>query len=167
MRLALTLAIAVALLLPSAAGAATVEPSTGYPRTDPLDDTRTRDSLTAAVAFWGRTAPCGKVHVYAAGDLVETKNAFAMAEEPACTIWVDWPRLYGKGASDSPWEQRMKYCTVIAHEYGHLLGYEHSARSRSVMNVTSVRLPTRPCARRFNREYFDVAFPNEFALRAS
>ena len=39
------------------------------------------------------------------------------------------------------------FCSIVVHEYGHLLGYEHSANPRSVMYPEYVRAYG-PCRRR-------------------
>jgi Matrixin len=61
----------------------------------------------------------------------------ARAEQPGCRLWIDrrtWRTL-----------TRVEACTVVIHEWGHLLGFGHSHDPRDLMAEYPRRAP-RPCA---------------------
>lgn len=65
----------------------------------------------------------------------------ARAEQPGCRIWLDrsnWRTL-----------RPVEVCTTIVHEWGHLLGFGHSADPFDVMAAFQLR-PAQGC-RRFTR----------------
>src|SRR3954453_4421111 len=87
--------------------------------------------MEIAASYWGGaeptcTAPDGQVihpHAVMAND--PTPNRAAWAEVGGCRIWLDsdyW--------STTPNEQ---YCNLIAHEWGHLLGRQHSSDPNDLM----------------------------------
>jgi hypothetical protein len=87
--------------------------------------------MQIAASYWGGpepvcTEPDGHVihpHAVMAND--PTPNRAAWAEVGGCRIWLDsdyW--------SSTPNEQ---YCNLIAHEWGHLLGHEHSSDPKDLM----------------------------------
>jgi hypothetical protein len=61
----------------------------------------------------------------------------ARAEQPGCRIWIDggnWRRL-----------GRVEACTIVVHEWGHLLGFDHSDDPNDPMAEFPVHAP-RGCA---------------------
>lgn len=105
-----------------------------------------RGSLQAAEEHWGplpcepeiRFAPLGR------------PTEIGLAEWPSCTITFDSPRA-------RPWKRMpLKFCLVMAHEYGHLAqgastnSLWHSDDAGSVMYPTfSYRRDTAECRRRW------------------
>jgi hypothetical protein len=87
--------------------------------------------MEIAASYWGGpepvcTAPDGQVihpHAVMAND--PTPNRAAWAEVRGCRIWLDTDYW-----SSTPNEQ---YCNLIAHEWGHLLGHEHSSNQNDLM----------------------------------
>lgn len=53
-------------------------------------------------------------------------DVVARGATPGCDIWIDRKVV-------NTWDREW-LCNVIAHEYGHLLGLEHSKNRRSAMN---------------------------------
>lgn len=89
-------------------------------------------------------------------ELGGTEGANGAAVIPGvCVIWVD-PSTYYEPLDIADWnDERTTYCTLIAHEVGHLLGYGHAWWPRSVMHPLEVgNYPTRPCLRRFDRRLY-------------
>src|SRR2546421_6673720 len=87
--------------------------------------------MAIAAAYWGGPEPVcttqdGQVirpHAVLADN--PQPDVAAWAEVGGCRIWLDtdfWP---------APADEQ--YCNLIAHEWGHLLGYGHSTDSRSLM----------------------------------
>ena len=77
-----------------------------------------------AVRHWG-DAPCGGNVPVSWTHLGRTKNARSywldMGTGPAGYLWCSIQFSYDVGWN---WP---KFCTVLEHEYGHLLGYQHDA----------------------------------------
>ena len=116
------LAVAFALAAPCAASA-----DHGRPFADPDVEAY----LEIAEAHWGLTAPtCATpggetipVHVVLHDN--PDPDVVATAEQPGCRMWLDrdwWPAPPSRTA-----------CTIIAHEWGHLLGFGHSADRGDLM----------------------------------
>jgi hypothetical protein len=116
------LAVAFALVAPCAASA-----DHGRPFADPDVEAY----LEIAEAHWSQTAPtCAPpggetipVHVVLHDN--PDPDVVATAEQPGCRMWLDrdwWPAPPSRMA-----------CTIIAHEWGHLLGFGHSADRGDLM----------------------------------
>jgi hypothetical protein len=123
----LALALAVALASVAAAQPTVLE--------------RSRD---VAVAAWG-VAPCGGQRIPIDWRDLPGKQAGRASwwgERPPfhrCRVTID---------SGRRWTAR-RLCTVIVHEYGHLLGRGHSADPRDVMHSPVPRY-YQPCAEAFS-----------------
>lgn len=84
-----------------------------------------------AAAFWGQTPSCGTPSIAAAGLTVPTVG---LADLGDCSILVDPARFTFSGAA----------CTVVVHEYGHLIGKVHSSDPNDVMYPV-LRKAVEPC----------------------
>ncbi len=116
------MALLCLLALPAGAGAA---PDPGL---DPL----VQRWLAVARAQWGASPPClGGVEVVA-GDWAPAGDAWAYAAAGGCWI-VLRPTAYPAPEGMDPVWWRTAMCTTIAHEWGHLLGHEHSSDAGSLM----------------------------------
>ena len=103
-RFALAAAIALALAAPAQAG---------WPRAE--------RAKAVAVNYWGQT-PAQCPHVYAMrADTLMNPGAAAEADHNACSIYF----LRGWWAL-SPRASFARFCSVYVHEWGHLLGYQHT-----------------------------------------
>jgi len=138
----LLLALAVTAMLAPAAHA---EPPTDRP----LTGARYAASLAAAVEFW-HAAPDCTVRFYAATDAELTQwigagtagGVRGVQQGDECPVWV------GPEYDTASVVNRVMVCTIVTHETGHLLGYEHSSDPASVMWPALARA-TWPCAQRF------------------
>ncbi len=104
------------------------------PRTpaDPANDPQVRAWLAAAHAYWARSPLCpGKVGVVRATWVGDT-HAWAAARDGGCVIALQ-PLFYPMPADEDAalWVAAM--CSVLAHEWGHLLGFHHSTDPVSIM----------------------------------
>lgn len=100
----------------------------------------TQKAKKTAVAWWGRK-PCG-------GKSVRVRwvrsgmNAYGWTYrygrspkgKPKCTIWIN-KRYYPKATR----KNFKRFCTTMAHEYGHLLGHEHSSNHHHLMSPGYMR----------------------------
>jgi hypothetical protein len=105
-----------------------------------VKDARVTAWLGNAQRVWNAAPACpGGVRVIRA-QWLDDPAVWAAAEQPGCTIALD-PDFYPAPAraDRATWESQM--CSVLAHEWGHLLGQAHSTDSRSLMypSVDTVR----------------------------
>lgn len=131
----MALAAAVMLVLPAAAGA-----DHGAPVLD--DDLQTY--MATAQDYWGEPRPTclanGTTLIPVHAVFFDDPNpaVVARADQPGCRLWLDqvlWDESKPVGA-----------CTIIVHEWGHLLGHGHSDDPNNVMAETPNRPPPE-CAR--------------------
>jgi hypothetical protein len=123
-------ALAAAMLVVPAGAQAGDEP--------PLLDEGVAKYMGIARAFWNGAAPVcvrdGTTLIPVQAFLFDDPDpeVAARAEQPGCQLWIDrgtWPTL-----------TRVERCTVVVHEWGHMLGFGHSADPGSVM----AEYPRRP-----------------------
>jgi hypothetical protein len=110
--------------------------STGDPATDPLIS----HFLDLARAHWGTGPNCPAGIGLVRAQWLPDPGVWAAAQQGGCTIAFD-PDFYPAPAGYDVhwWEAAM--CSVVAHEYGHLLGYPHVSDPNNLMNaVTPINL---------------------------
>jgi hypothetical protein len=118
-RLALPFVLLCLLALPATAGAS---------ERDPL----VRHWLTIAKEHWGRSPGCvGGVGVVEA-QWLRGSSAWAYSSSDGCWIALN-PDQYPAPVGSDPVAWRTAMCTVVAHEWGHLIGVPHSSDSASLM----------------------------------
>ena len=119
----LLLTLLCVLALPASAGAS------GDPDRDPL----VRHWLSVAKDHWDRSPAClGGVGVVSAWWL-RGQSSWAFSSPDGCWIALN-PDAYPApdGADRLTWQTAM--CSVVVHEWGHLLGVPHSSDPASLMH---------------------------------
>lgn len=83
----------------------------------PINDARVAASLPIAERYWGQTADCRTLTI---SESLATAIAgwASRSADGECRIWIDRVVLASGNASG--------ICSIVAHEYGHLLGRDHS-----------------------------------------
>lgn len=106
-----------------------------------VNDPQINQWLDNAQTYWQRSPHCEEK-----GIVVNTSalgpNAVGNATTPGCEIRLStsWYPNPPEGISHVRWEWQM--CVIIAHEYGHLLGEEHSEDVTSIMyKAPSINIP--------------------------
>lgn len=106
-------------------------------------------SLRLVARWWNEPPSCGAVTFWLAdlgGDEVGS------ADDALCRVYIDrtfWvtpddPSSIAYGSDP------YTLCATLAHEYGHLLGYQHNSNPESIMAPSGDAQPL-PCARRWPR----------------
>lgn len=95
------------------------------------DDPQIAGLLRTARTFWHVPPPCPIVVVRE--ELLSEPLVWAAALTDRCLIALD-PDFYPRPLDLDVWYWQAEMCSVITHEYGHLLGYSHTTDPRSVMN---------------------------------
>lgn len=109
----------------------------------PTDSDGFRAAVVTAAGFWGRQA-CGGRVTFEWAPLDRGINAYATynPDRTACDIALNpWPWNGGKVVQWS-WA---RLCTVLAHEYGHLLGRHHDDREFPFLMGAAYRGIIVPC----------------------
>lgn len=100
---------------------------------DPSRDPLVRRWITVAQAYWGASPAClGGVDVVV-GNWGPQDDTWAFTARGGCWI-VLRPTVYPAPSGSDPIGWRQAMCSTIAHEWGHMLGYGHSADPRSLMH---------------------------------
>jgi hypothetical protein len=107
---------------------------------DPATDPQIAQWMASAQAFWGAAPNCpGGISMQRAQWLPDPA-VWAAAVQGGCAVAFD-PDFYPAPADyDQGWYQAAM-CSVVAHEWGHLLGYGHVADPNNLMNpVTPINI---------------------------
>lgn len=127
-RLTVATIVALALVAPAVASGDTWQPA---PRTP----------LQIAAAFWhAEPTDCKSITVRATWLAGEVGT---IVQRPRCEILLS-RALVNRGTFSS----RIRTCSTVVHEYGHLLGHGHSENSDSIM-FPEENLTVRACYERF------------------
>jgi hypothetical protein len=95
-------------------------------------DRLVRHWLTIANEHWGRSPAClGGVGVVEAWWL-RGSSAWAYSSSDGCWIALN-PDQYPAPPGSDPVPWRTAMCTIVAHEWGHLIGVPHSSDPASLM----------------------------------
>ena len=107
-------------------------PATAGASPDPERDPLVRHWLTVAKDHWDRSPACvGGVGVVAA-EWLRGGSAWAYSSPDGCWIALN-PDAYPAPGGADPVAWRTAMCSVVAHEWGHLLGVPHSSDPASLM----------------------------------
>lgn len=101
------------------------------PTDKPQFTVRASESMRIAREFWNAESPCGAVNIYrATGDQMS-----AVTGKEHTAGMTDWCHIWTP-IGDNGWMDRIQSCTIVVHEYGHVVrayGYDHAAKHGSVM----------------------------------
>ena len=120
------------LLATLAVSLATAGPAFGdpLPTGEPQYTRKATESLRIAREFWGVDLPCATVYAMPY-EQMRRFGIGTMGLNEGCGIFIaSWLM------ENRTYEWRVKACDTIVHEYGHALGYNHTADLRSVMSVS-------------------------------
>jgi hypothetical protein len=107
---------------------------------DPATDPLIGHFLDVARARWGAAPNCPTGISLVRAQWLPDPGVWAAAQQGGCTIAFD-PDFYPAPAGyDVGWWQAAM-CSVVAHEYGHLLGYGHVSDPNNLMSpVTPINI---------------------------
>ncbi len=107
---------------------------------DPATDPQIAQWLGLARAYWNASPNCPQGISLVRAESLPDPGVWAAAVPGGCEIAFD-PDFYPAPAGyDRAWWQAAM-CSVVAHEYGHLLGYGHVADPSNLMNpVTPINI---------------------------
>jgi hypothetical protein len=122
---------------------------------EPVADPQVNAWLDIARATWGAAPDCAQGVLIDRAERLPGPGIWAAAEMPGCHISLD-PDFYpapaalrATAADRRSWEEQM--CNVVVHEWGHLLGHDHSSDPHHVMAPFAPRVvagcrPSAPAA---------------------
>jgi hypothetical protein len=107
---------------------------------DPATDPQIAQFLATAQAYWNAAPNCPDGISIQRAEWLPDPNVWAAAVQGGCAMAFD-PDFYPAPADyDQGWYQAAM-CSVVAHEWGHLLGYGHVTDPNNLMNpVTPINI---------------------------
>ena len=107
---------------------------------DPATDPQIAQWLADAKAYWGAAPNCPDGISIQSAEWLPDPNVWAAAVQGGCAMAFD-PDFYPAPADyDQGWYQAAM-CSVVAHEWGHLLGNGHVSDPNNLMNpVTAINI---------------------------
>jgi hypothetical protein len=110
------------------------------PGADPATDPQIAQWMAIAQAHWGAAPNCPNGISIQRAQWLPDPGVWAAAVQGGCAVAFD-PDFYPAPADyDQDW-YRAAMCSVVAHEWGHLLGYGHVADSNNLMNpITPINI---------------------------
>jgi Matrixin len=107
---------------------------------DPATDPQIAQWMATAQAYWGAAPNCPDGISIQRAEWLPDPGVWAAAVQGGCAVAFD-PDFYPAPADyDQGWYQAAM-CSVVAHEWGHLLGYGHVSDPSSLMNpVTPINI---------------------------
>jgi Matrixin len=107
---------------------------------DPATDPQIAQWMATAQGYWGAAPNCAQGISIQRAQWLPDPGVWAAAVQGGCAMAFD-PDFYPAPAGyDQGWYQAAM-CSVVAHEWGHLLGYGHVADPNNLMNpITPINL---------------------------
>src|SRR3954453_21766288 len=126
--------------VPAGAHRAHLAQAQAAPNADPAADPQIAQWLQGAQAHWGAAPNCPSGLSIQRAQWLADPNVWAAAVQGGCALAFD-PDFYPAPAEyDSGW-YAAAMCSVVAHEWGHLLGYGHVSDPNNLMNpVTPINI---------------------------
>jgi Matrixin len=126
--------------VPADAHRAHLAQAAAAPRADPATDPQIAQWMAIAQAHWGTAPNCPDGISIQRAEWLPDPGVWAAAVQGGCAVAFD-PDFYPAPADyDQAWYQAAM-CSVVAHEWGHLLGHGHVADPNSLMNpVTPINI---------------------------
>jgi hypothetical protein len=107
---------------------------------DPANDPQIAQWMATAQAYWGAAPSCPDGISIQRAQWLPDPNVWAAAVQGGCAVAFD-PDFYPAPADYDPGWYQAAMCSVVAHEWGHLLGYGHVADPNNLMNpVTPINI---------------------------
>jgi hypothetical protein len=125
---------------PAAAHRAHLAQAATAPGADPATDPQIAQWIADAQAYWGAAPNCPNGISIQRAEWLPDPGVWAAAVQGGCAVAFD-PDFYPAPADyDQGW-YRAAMCSVVAHEWGHLLGYGHVSDPNNLMNpITPINI---------------------------
>jgi hypothetical protein len=126
--------------VPADAHRAHLAQAAAAPGADPATDPQIAQWLAIAQAHWGAAPNCPNGISIQRAQWLPDPGVWAAAVQGGCAVAFD-PDFYPAPADyDQNW-YRAAMCSVVAHEWGHLLGYGHVSDPNNLMNpITPINI---------------------------
>jgi hypothetical protein len=127
-------------LVPAGARRAHLAQAAAASAPDPATDPQIAQWMATAQGYWGAAPNCPQGISVQRAQWLPDPGVWAAAVQGGCAVAFD-PDFYPPPAGyDLGWYQAAM-CSVVAHEWGHLLGYGHVADPNNLMNpITPINI---------------------------